>query len=105
MLKMATLTQTKYIEDLAVLKTKEYKEVKELLISNEIIGPDATIVNNAQSLAEICNALTEQQASRLIDILIAAKQPSRGRVYSTGRIRKSIELLDDIKATIDNWGF
>lgn len=102
---MATQTQSKYISDLAVIKTKEFKEVKELLIANEIIGADAEIVKNAQSMAEITNALTDLQASKLIDVLIQAKTPMRSRAYSDKRVQRTVALVDDIKATIDDWGF
>lgn len=102
---MATQTQSKYIADLAVIKTKEFKEVKELLIANEIIGADAEIVKNAQSIAEITNALTDLQASKLIDVLIQTKTPARSRTYSDKRVQRTVALVDDIKATIDDWGF
>lgn len=102
---MATQTQSKYISDLAVIKTKEFKEVKELLIANEIIGADAEIVKNAQSIAEINNALTDLQASKLIDVLIQTKTPARSRTYSDKRVQRTVALVDDIKATIDDWGF
>jgi hypothetical protein len=102
---MATQTQSKYIADLAVIKTKEFKEVKELLIANEIIGADAEIVKNAQSIAEINNALTDLQASKLIDVLIQTKTPARSRTYSDKRVQRTVALVDDIKATIDDWGF
>ncbi len=102
---MATQTQSKYISDLAVIKTKEFKEVKELLIANEIIGADAEIVKNAQSIAEINNALTDLQASKLIDVLIQTKPPARSRTYSDKRVQRTVALVDDIKATIDDWGF
>lgn len=102
---MASQTQSKYIADLAVKKTKEFKEVKELLKSNEIIGADATIVDNAQTIAEITNALTDLQASKLIDALIATKEPVRGTAYSQKRIEKVTAILDDIKKEIDAWDF
>ena len=102
---MATETQSKYIEDLAVAKTKEFKEVKELLIANQIIGTDAEIVKNAQSMAEITATLTDLQASKLIDVLIQTKPPVRGRAYSEKRVQRTVALLDDIKSDIDNWGF
>ena len=102
---MATETQSKYIADLAVIKTKEFKEDKELLIANQIIGADADLVKNAQSIAEITHALDDGQASKLIDALIATKTPARARAYSERRVEKTIGLLDDIKGTIDNWGF
>lgn len=102
---MATQTQSKYISDLAVIKTKEFKEVKELLIANEIIGADAEIVKTAQSMAEITNALTDLQASKLIDVLIQSKTPARSRTYSDRRVQRTVALVDDIKATIDDWGF
>lgn len=102
---MASETQSKYIADLAVVKTKEFKEVKELLIANEIIGADAEIVKNANSIAEITHALTDLQASKLIDALVAAKEPARGTVYSKKRIESVTSLLDDIKKDIDAWDF
>lgn len=102
---MATETQSKYITDLAVLKTKEFKEVKELLISTGIVGDNAEIVKNAQSIAEINHALTDAQASKFIDTLIATKTPVRERVYSKKRVERTVAALDDIKATISGWSF
>lgn len=102
---MSSQTQSKYIADLAVAKTKEFKEVKELLIANEIIGADAEIVKTAQTIAEITNALTDLQASKLIDALIATSEPARGTAYSKKRIDKVTLILDDIKNEIDAWDF
>lgn len=103
--KVSSQAQSKFIADLAVAKTKEFKEVKELIIANAIVGEDATIVENAQSIAEITNALTDFQASKLIDVLDAAKEPTRSTQYSQKRIDKAAGLLDDIKKTIDGWDF
>lgn len=103
--KVSSLVQSNYIADLAVQKTKEFKEVKELIIANAIVGEDAHIVENAQSIAEITNALTDLQASKLIDALIASKEPARATAYSQKRIDKAASLLDDIKKTIDGWDF
>lgn len=102
---MSSQTQSKYIADLAVKKTKEFKEVKELLKANEIIGADATLVDNAQTIAEITAALTDLQASKLIDVLVASKEPARGTSYSKKRIEKVTAALDDIKKDIDAWDF
>ncbi len=102
---MASETQSKYIADLAVIKTKEFKEVKELLIANEIIGADAEIVKNAKTIAEITGALTDLQASKLIDVLITTKEPTRGTAYSKSRIEKVTTVLEDIKKDIDAWDF
>lgn len=102
---MASETQSKYIADLAVLKTKEFKEVKELLIANEIIGADAEIVKSAASIAEITHALTDLQASKLIDVLIQTKEPQRGTVYSAKRIDRATGELEHIKAIINGWDF
>jgi hypothetical protein len=102
---MSSLDQSKYIADLVVLKTKEFKEVKELLLSNEIITADAEIVKTAQSIDEITHALTDQQASRLIDVLVATKEPARGRVYSKKRVEQASGLVEDIKSTIAGWTF
>lgn len=102
---MSSLDQSKYIADLVVKKTKDFKEVKELLASNDIISADATIVKTAQSIDEITHALTDQQASRLIDLLVAAKEPARGAVYSKKRVEQASDLVDDIKSTIAGWTF
>lgn len=102
---MSTPTQSKYIEDLAVLKTKEFKEVKELLVASGIVTEQAELVNNAQSLAEITHALTDLQASRFIDVLIGTKPPARERVYAKKRVEKTVKALDDIKKTIADWKF
>lgn len=102
---MSSPSQSKYIADLAVVKTKEFKEVKELLKANEIIGADAAIVDNAQTIAEITNALTDLQASKLIDVLVGTKEPARGTSYSKKRIVAVTAALDDIKKDIDAWDF
>lgn len=102
---MSSLDQSKYIADLVVLKTKEFKEVKELLAANDIISADATLVKTAQSIDEITHALTDQQASKFIDVLIATKEPARGRVYSQKRIEQASGLVEDIKSTIAGWTF
>lgn len=102
---MATQAQTNYIKDLAVIKTKEFKEVKELLHKYEIVERGSEVVENAGTLAAICDALTDLQASRLIDVLIQAKAPARERRYADSRVNKTIAELDSIKATIDNWDF
>lgn len=102
---MATEAQNKYIADLVVLKTKEFKEVKEILLASGIVSDHAETVKNAQSIAEINNALTDKQASQFIDALIGTKEPVRGRVYSQGRVRKTLAIFDDITKTVDDWGF
>lgn len=102
---MASPSQTKYIQDLAVIKTKEFKELKELLIANGIVEPGSEIVAAAGTAAEICNALTDSQASKLIDVLVVAKEPARSTTYGAGRVKKTIEALDDIKATVADWSF
>lgn len=102
---MATKDQSKYIADLAVIKTKEFKELKELLIASDIIGADAELVKTAESVAQITHALTDEQASKFIDALNATKTPTRGKQYSEKRVNATIAGLDDIKDTIDNWSF
>jgi len=102
---MSSLDQSKYIADLVVLKTKEFKEVKELLLANEIVSADAEIVKTAASIDEITHALTDQQASKFIDVLVATKEPARGRVYSKKRVEQASGLVDDIKSTIAGWTF
>jgi len=102
---MSSLDQSKYIADLVVLKTKEFKEVKELLLANEIVSADAEIVKTAQSIDEITHALTDQQASKFIDVLVGTKEPARGRAYSKKRVEQASGLVDDIKGTIAGWTF
>ena len=102
---MASEAQSKYIADLAVIKTKEFKEVKEMLVASEIVKDTSETVLQAQSIADITAALDDRQASRFIDVLVAAKSPARERVYSRKRVERTIEALDDIKKTIDGWNF
>lgn len=102
---MATETQSKYIADLAVMKTKEFKEVKELLVASGIVKDTSETVMQASTIAEITNALTDLQASRFIDALISSKTPIRSNTYSNKRIIKATDALDDILVTIDNWDF
>jgi hypothetical protein len=102
---MATQDQSKYIADLTVLKTKDFKEVKELIVSAGIVNANSETVRNAKTIAEITGAMTDYQASRLIDALVAAKAPARDRAYSQTRIKKTVGILDNIKNTIDGWDF
>lgn len=102
---MATPQQTNYIADLAVQKTKEFKEVKELLVAQKIVTPDAQTILNAGTIGDICNALTDKQASDLITALIAAKPPARSTAYAQNRVNKTIKILDGIKQTITEWSF
>ena len=76
-----------------------------MLAANSIIGADATLVQNAQSIDEITHALTDKQASAFIEVLVATKEPARGREYSQRRIVGATELVDDIKKTIAGWDF
>ena len=102
---MATENQSKFIKDLVVKKTKEFKEVKELLVANAIITADAEIVKTAGTIDEITHALTDLQASKFIDVLTATKDPARGSVYSKRRIEQASTLVSDIKKTIADWSF
>lgn len=102
---MASETQSKYIADLAVIKTKEFKEVKELLVSSGIVKDTSETVMQAKDLAEITHALTDLQASKFIDVLINTKEPNRDTAYAKKRVVSTINTLDDIKNTINDWGF
>lgn len=102
---MASEAQSKYIADLVPLKTKEFKEVKELLISSGIVGDKAETVNAAGTIAEITHALDDLQASKFIDVLIQTKEPVRDTAYSKRRISAATGELEHIQATIDGWGF
>lgn len=102
---MSTPAQSEYIRDLAVQKTKEFKEVKELIIANEIVKEGSEIVGNAINIAEITNALTDLQASKLIDVLNKTKAPVRGSKYSDKRVEKISNLVEDIINDIEDWDF
>lgn len=102
---MANQAQARYITDLAVLKTKEFKEVKEILVATGIVKDGSATVMQAQTLAEITNALTDLQASQFIDVLIARPAPARSKAYSAGRIKKATAALEDVQRTIDSWDF
>lgn len=102
---MSSESQSKYISDLVVIKTKEFKEVKELLISADIVGDNAELVRSAQSIAEINTALSDSQASRFIDVLIATKDPVRDTAYSKKRVERTIDILESIKSDINDWSF
>jgi hypothetical protein len=102
---MASESQSKYIADLAVKKTKEFKEVKEMLHSSGIVSENAAIIDNAATIAEITHAMTDLQASKFIDMLIAAKDPKRSQAYSPKRIDRAVAELENIQVTIDGWDF
>jgi len=102
---MATKIQSKYIADLAVAKTKEFKEVKEILIASGIVKDSSATVGEAESIAQITNALDDLQASRFIDVLVATKPPKRQREYASKRVEKTISSLESIKSDISDWGF
>lgn len=102
---MASENQSKFIKDLVVKKTKEFKEVKEILVASGIVTADAEIVKTAGTIDEISHALTDLQASKFIDVLTATKDPARGKVYSKRRIDQASGLVADIKKTISEWSF
>lgn len=102
---MASEAQSKYIADLTALKTKEFKEVKELLISSGIVSDQAETIKNAATINEITHAMTDLQASRFIDLLITTKEPVRSHTYTSKRINKAVGLLEDIQADINSWDF
>jgi predicted nucleotidyltransferase len=102
---MSTPVQTSYIKDLATLKTKDFKEVKELVVSAQVVGTDATTVLQAETVDAMCDAMTDFQASKFIDALIATKTPDRSRVYAQKRVDNTVATLDSIKSTISNWDF
>lgn len=102
---MATINQRSYIKDLAVLKLKEFKEFKELVFSQKIVGLDSETVKNAQSVDEILNATTDFQASKIIEALIQKEIPKRSKVYSKNRAESTIALTNKILNKIGNWDF
>lgn len=102
---MASEIQSNFIADLVVKKTKEFKEVKELLLSSDIVSDNAETVKDAETIAAINNALTDLQASKFIDLLTSMKDPARGTTYSQKRIKQVTDLLEDIKKDIDAWDF
>lgn len=102
---MSSTTQSSYIADLTVRKTKEFKEVKELLVAHNIVSGDSQTLKNAGTIADVTNALTDAQASQFIDVLIAAKEPTRSATYAQTRVKKTIDTLDGIKQVVNGWSF
>lgn len=102
---MASPNQRSYIKDLAVLKLKEFKEFKEMLYANDIVGVDSETVKNAKSVDEILDATTDLQASKMIGVLQSRPKPVRVRAYSPKRSEEVIRLLDEIKATVNDWSY
>lgn len=102
---MATETQRSYIKDLSVLKLKEFKEFKEMLYANDIVEKSSETVANADSIDAILDATTDLQASKMIDALLAKKEPIRSKTYSANRSLKTIEGLDKILDKVKGWNF
>lgn len=102
---MATDTQRSYIKDLSVQKLKEFKEFKEMLYANDIVERDSETVGQADSIDAILDATTDLQASKMIDALLAKKEPIRSKTYSRTRSMKTIEGLEEIKAKVRSWNF
>lgn len=105
---MASKIQSDYIADLVVKKTKEFKEVKEILLASDIVGTEGEnpmLIRNAETIHEITHAMTDLQASKFIDLLITLKEPARQTAYATKRVERTVGLLDDIKGTIADWDF
>lgn len=100
---MASATQRSYIKDLAVLKLKEFKEFKEMIASEHIMGADTIGFTDAKSVDEILDRITDKQASKVIDALLAKQVPVRSKVYAQKRSEQVIDLLDKIKANIGEW--
>ena len=102
---MATDTQRSYIKDLSVKKLKEFKEFKEMLYANDIVDRDSQTVADAESIDAILDATTDFQASKMIDVLIARKEPIRSTTYSNKRAIATIDGLEKIKERVRNWNF
>lgn len=102
---MATDKQKSYIADLTVAKTKEFKEVKELITSAGIVNGDTALIQDATTIADITNSITDYEASQIIDLLINTKEPVRGNAYSAKRVDQTTGELEHIQALIHGWGF
>ena len=102
---MATSVQRSYIKDLAVLHLKEFKEFKEMIYAEKIVSKDAKTVADATTIDAILDATTDLQASKMIDALLARKEPKRSRAYSSKRAEATIQLTDKILKKIGNWDF
>jgi hypothetical protein len=102
---MATETQRSYIKDLSVQRLKEFKEFKEMLYANDIVEKTSETVANADSVDAILDATTDLQASKMIEALLAKKEPVRSKTYSKTRSLKTIEGLDKIKEKVRSWNF
>ena len=102
---MATETQRSYIKDLSVQRLKEFKEFKEMLYANDIVSQEAETVAAADSIDAVLDATTDEQASRMIEALLAKKEPVRSKTYSQSRAIKTIDGLDKIKEKVRSWNF
>lgn len=102
---MATETQRSYIKDLTIQRLKEFKEFKEMLYAKNIVSRDAKTVKDAQSVDAILDATTDEQASKMIAALLEKQIPVRNRTYSNKRATRVMELLDKVKATVNDWSY
>lgn len=76
-----------------------------MLYANGIVEKSSETVANADSVDAILDATTDLQASKMIDALIAKKEPVRSKTYSQTRSLKTIEGLDKIKEKVRSWNF
>lgn len=102
---MANTIQRSYIKNLAVKKLKEFKEFKEMILSEGIVSADAKTVGEATTIDAILDATTDYQASKMIDALLARKEPVRSNTYSNRRATDVINKLEKIKETVSDWDF
>lgn len=100
---MSTQAQVDYIRNLSIKKVKEFKEFREMVMSHNIT--DAETALNAENQAEMLNAMTDAQASQVIDALIAKPEPNWQRRYSDKRIKQASDLLDEVLKDIEEWTF
>ena len=76
-----------------------------MLYADGIVEQGSETVGNALSIDAILDATTDLQASKMIDSLIARKEPVRTKTYSKKRTERVIALLDKIKARADDWSY
>lgn len=102
---MATVNQLKLIKQLATDKMTDFKEFKEFVLKSEIVSENNETIKKSLSSSEIINALTDWQASKIIDKLEEKPDLIRLEEYDAEDLKKINAKIKKIKQKIDDWSF
>lgn len=102
---MATVNQLKLIKQLATDKTADFKEFKEFVLKSEIVSENNETIKKSLSSSEIINALTDWQASKIIDKLEEMPDLIRLEEYDAEDLKKINAKIKKIKQKIEDWSF